>query len=91
MEDYVLPTILTKYFGVKDCGLLPNRAIYSVVAKSNAGQYYSDYVYNHPLFTAGIHIDFRISDFLASISDDQRSRLLNGIQPEIIGRGYTIL
>ena len=79
MEDYELPEILTKYLGMKDCGLFLDLAAYSIIAENNAAQYYPDYAYNHPLFTAGMRIysDSRISGFLAAVTDDQRTGFLN--------------
>lgn len=56
LEAYELPAILKKYLGIKDCGLFLDLAAYSIVAENNAAQYYPDYAYNHPLFTAGMHI-----------------------------------
>lgn len=54
-------------------------AAYSIVAENNAAQYYPDYAYNHPLFTVGMHIysDSKVSDFFASVTDDQRIGFLN--------------
>ena len=77
--DYELPQILSKYFGIKDSGLLLDLAAYSITAENNAAQYYPDYAFNHPLFTKGMHIysDSRISDFFASVTDDQRVGFLN--------------
>ena len=74
LEEYELPAILKKYLGIKDCGLFLDLAAYSIVAENNAAQYYPDYAYNHPLFTAGMHIysDSKVSDFFASVTDDQR-------------------
>ena len=79
LEDYELPEILKKYLGIKDCGLFLDLAAYSIVAENNAAQYYPDYAYNHPLFTAGMHIysDSKVSDFFASVTDDQRIGFLN--------------
>ena len=79
MEGYGLPDILMKYLGIKDCGLFLDLAAYSIISENNAAQYYPDYAYNHPLFTAGMHIysDSKISDFLAGVSDDQRIGFLN--------------
>ena len=79
IEDYELPQILSKYFGIKGSGLLLDLAAYSITAENNAAQYYSDYAFNHPLFTKGMHIysDSRISDFFASVADDQRVGFLN--------------
>ena len=79
LEEYELPEILKKYLGIKDCGLFLDLAAYSIVAENNAAQYYPDYAYNHPLFTAGMHIysDSKVSDFFASVTDDQRIGFLN--------------
>ena len=79
LEEYELPAILKKYLGIKDCGLFLDLAAYSIVAENNAAQYYPDYAYNHPLFTAGMHIysDSKVSDFFASVTDDQRIGFLN--------------
>ena len=79
LEEYELPAILKKYLGIKDCGLFLDLAAYSIVAENNVAQYYPDYAYNHPLFTAGMHIysDSKVSDFFASVTDDQRIGFLN--------------
>lgn len=79
LEEYELPTILKKYLGIKYCGLFLDLAAYSIVAENNAAQYYPDYAYNHPLFTVGMHIysDSKVSDFFASVTDDQRIGFLN--------------
>ena len=79
IEDYELSQILPKYFGVKDSGLLLDLATYSITAENNAAQYYPDYAFNHPLFTKGMHMysDSRVSDFFASVTDDQRIGFLN--------------
>ena len=79
IEDYELSRILQKYFGIKDSGLLLDLAAYSITAENNAAQYYPDYAYDHPLFTKGMHIysDSKISDFFASVTDDQRVGFLN--------------
>ena len=79
LEEYELPAILKKYLGIKDCGLFLDLAAYSIVAENNAAQYYPDYAYNLPLITAGMHIysDSKVSDFFASVTDDQRIGFLN--------------
>ncbi|MDD3137594.1 MAG: transposase [Lachnospiraceae bacterium] len=79
IENYELSQILPKYFGVKDSGLLLDLAAYSITAENNAAQYYPDYAFNHPLFTKGMHIysDSKISEFFASVTDDQRIGFLN--------------
>jgi transposase len=79
MQDYGLPKMLSKYLGEKDTGLFLDLAAYSIICENNAAQYYPDYAYNHPLLTEGmkIHSDSKVSDFLASITDDQSVGFLN--------------
>jgi transposase len=79
VEEYNLPQILSRYLGVKNSGLFLDLAAYSIISENNAAQYYPDYAYNHPLFTEKMHIytDSKISDFLASLQDDQRVGFLN--------------
>lgn len=79
MEEYNLPHMITKYIGVKDAGLFLDLATYSIITEGNAAQHYPTYAYNHPLFTEKMHIysDSKISDFLASVSDDARIGFLN--------------
>jgi transposase len=79
MQDYRLPEILSKYLGEKDAGLFLDLAAYSIVCENNAGQYYPDYAYSHPLFTEDMRIysDSKVSDFLASITEDQSVGFLN--------------
>jgi transposase len=79
IDDYRLPEMLGKYFKRKEAGLLLDLAMYSVICEDNAAQYYPDYAYNHPLFTEGMRIysDSKVSDFLASVTDDQSMGFLN--------------
>lgn len=79
LNDYSLPEILSEYFEEKDLGLFLDLAAYSIVAENNAGQYYPDYAYNHPLFTRDMRIysDSKVSDFLSSMTDDQSVGFLN--------------
>jgi len=79
IEDYELFRILCKYFSAKDIGLFIDLATYSIICENNAGQYYPDYAYNHPLFTEKMHIysDSKVSNFLASITDEQSIGFLN--------------
>lgn len=74
-----LSEILGVYFKEKDLGLFLDLAIYSIITENNAGQYYPDYAYNHPLFTKDMKIysDSTVSDFLHSISVDQSVGFLN--------------
>jgi len=79
MDDYGIPEILCDYFNEKDKGLFLDLAAYSIIAENNAGQYYPDYAYNHPLFTESMQIysDSKVSDFLSSITDDKSIGFLN--------------
>jgi hypothetical protein len=40
----------------KDAELFLDLAAYSILTENNAGQYYPDYAYKHPLFTKGMHV-----------------------------------
>ena len=79
IDEYKLPEILERYMGKKETGLLLDLAAYSIISENNAAQYYPSYAYNHPLFTKQMHIysDSRISDFLESVTDDQRIGFVN--------------
>ena len=79
MEEYKLPELLGRHFSRKDLGLFLDLAAYSIVCENNAGQYYPDYAYNHPLFTDGMRIysDSKVSDFLNSITENQSVGFLN--------------
>ena len=63
----------------KDCGLFLDLAAYSIITENNAGQYYPDYGYNHPLFTDQMRIysDTKVSEFLSSLTCDQSIGFLN--------------
>jgi transposase len=79
MDDYKLPEILSDYWSNKGVGLFLDLAVYSIICENNAGQYYPDYAYNHPLLTEDMKIysDSTVSRFMASISDDDRVGFLN--------------
>jgi len=79
MQDYGLHRILSKYMGEKDAGLFLDLAAYSIICENNAGQYYPDYAYNHPLLTEGMRMysDSKVSDFLNAITDNQSVDFLN--------------
>ena len=79
IDDYKIPEMLEEYFEEKDLGLLLDLAAYSIISENNAGQYYPDYAYNHPLFTQGMKIysDSKVSDFLRTITDDHSVGFLN--------------
>ena len=79
IEEYRLTDILSKYISMKDLGLVMDLAAYSIITENNAGQYYPDYAYNHPLFSNRMHIysDSKVSDLLQSMSEDQSVGFLN--------------
>lgn len=79
IKDYNLDEILGMYFNERDLGLLLDLAVYTIIAEDNAGQYYPDYAYNHPLFTKDMKIysDSTVSDFLGSVTADQSAGFLN--------------
>ena len=54
-------------------------AAYYIITQCNAGQYYPDYAYNHPLFTPEfkIYSDSTVSRFLSEISLDDSIQLQN--------------
>jgi transposase len=55
----------------RDAGLFLDLAAYSIVSENNAGQYYPDYAYNHPLFTQDMRIysDSKVSEFLSTMPE----------------------
>ncbi len=78
-EDMKLPDILGHHFDQDDKELLLDLMYYSIICENNAAQYYPDYGYNHPLVNSRMHIysDSKVSDFLKSITIDQRVGFLN--------------
>lgn len=70
IEHYELEKSLGSIIG-KDVGFFLDLAAYSLISENNAGQYYPDYAYCHPLFTQSMHIysDSKISDFLQSMPE----------------------
>ena len=78
IEDYKLDEMLKRIIG-RDSGLFLDLAAYSIITENNAGQYYPDYGYNHPLFTDKMRIysDSRVSDFITGITPDQSIGFLN--------------
>lgn len=79
IEEYKLTDILGKYINGKDLGLVLDLATYSIITENNAGQYYPDYAYNHPLFSNNMHIysDSKVSNLLQSMTDEQSVGFLN--------------
>jgi len=71
-EEYRLAPMLEKRMG-KDCGLLLDLACYSIINEDNAGQYYPDFAFCHPLFSVKMKIysDSKVSRLLGSITKEQ--------------------
>jgi len=78
MEEYKLDDMIGQIIG-RDSGLFLDLAAYSIITENNAGQYYPDYAYNHPLFTESMRLysDAKVSDFLNRITVDQSIAFLN--------------
>lgn len=78
IRDYGIDDILDGLFHDYS-GLFEDLVAYSIIEEKNAGQYYPDYAYSHPLFTPGYHIysDSTVSRFLSSMTDDQRVGFIN--------------
>ena len=72
IAEYRLDEMLSEIIG-KDSGLFLDLATYTIITENNAGQYYPDYAFNHPLFTRGMRIysDSKVSDFLNHLSMEQ--------------------
>ena len=78
-EETKMKESLEPVFG-EDAGFVMDLAAYSIVTEDNAGQYYPDYAYEHPLFTEGMKVcsDSKVSDFLSSsVREEQRREFLN--------------
>ena len=79
IEEYRFTEILGKYISKKNLGLVLDLAAYSIISENNAGQYYPDYAYNHPLFSNDMHIysDSKVSDLLQSMTPEMSAGFLN--------------
>lgn len=75
---YHLDEMLRDIIG-KESGLFLDLAVYTIIVENNAGQYYPEYAFNHPLFTTGMKIysDSKVSDFINSITKDQSLAFLD--------------
>ena len=71
--------LLAAHMDDKDAGFALDLAVYSIISENNAGQYYPDYAYSHPLFTPGMRMytDSRVSDFLQNFKPEQIVGFLN--------------
>ena len=78
ITEYHLDEMLSDIIG-KESGLFLDLAVYTIIAENNAGQYYPEYAFNHPLFTTGMRIysDSKVSSFINSITKDQSLAFLD--------------
>lgn len=72
VDEYKLRSMLRKRFGA-DTGLILDLVAYLIVEEDNAGQYYPDFAFDHPLFSEKmtIYSDSKVSRLLNSITKDQ--------------------
>ncbi|WP_143087390.1 transposase [Butyrivibrio proteoclasticus] len=78
IASYHIDEMIGRIVG-KDAGLFLDLAAYSILTENNAGQYYPDYAYKHPLFTKGMHVysDSKVSDFIGQDMTGARIAFLN--------------
>jgi len=64
IKQYKLDEIIERII-CRDSGLFLDLTAYSIIIENNAGQYYPEYAYNHPLFTKSmiIYSDAKVSKF----------------------------
>ena len=72
LEEYQLPKILFKRLGTS-ARLFLDLVAFSIIDQDNAGQYYPDFAFCHPLFSdrMKIYSDSAVSRLLSSIGRDQ--------------------
>lgn len=78
LEGYKLKDMLKKHLG-DDYGLFMDLMAYLIVDEENAGQYYPDFAYSHPLFSDKMKIfsDVKVSRLFSSITRDQSIAFLD--------------
>ena len=78
INEYQLAPMLKRWLGT-DCGLLLDLVSFSIITEDNAGMYYPDFAYCHPLFSdhMSIYSDSSVSRMLNSLTADQRIGFLN--------------
>lgn len=84
LEKLMIESMLDKivsgiYNDDSGTGLFLDLASYYLTTENNAGQYYPDYAYNHPLFTPGykLYSDSTVSEFIGQISVDDSVEFQN--------------
>lgn len=72
LDEYKLVPMLRKRFG-DDTGLILDLVSYLIVDEENAGQYYPDFAFTHPLYSEKmtIYSGSKVSRLLKSITKDQ--------------------
>lgn len=72
LDEYKLIPMLRKRFG-NDTGLMLDLVSYLIIEEENAGQYYPDFAFTHPLLTEKmtIYSDSKVSRLLGSMTKDQ--------------------
>ena len=72
LDEYKLMPMLRKRVG-DDTGLILDLVSYLIVEEENAGQYYPDYAFTHPLHSEKmtIYSDSKVSRLLSSMTKDQ--------------------
>ena len=72
LEEYQLPKMLFKRLGTS-AGLFLDLMAFSIIDQDNAGQYYPDFAFCHPLFSDRMKLyrDSAVSRLLSSIGRDQ--------------------
>ena len=78
LQEYKLENLLGTWFS-KDSGLLLDLMAYLIIDEENAGQYYPDFAFGHPLFSEGMRIysDSKVCRFLKSVTREQIIGFLN--------------
>jgi transposase len=78
IDEYKLKDLLKKRFG-DDTGLILDLIAYLIIEEENAGQYYPDFAFDHPLFSKEMKIysDSKVSRLLNDITVDQRLNFLD--------------
>lgn len=79
IRESEMKELLAAYMNDDDAGFLLDLASYSIISENNAGQYYPDYAYSHPLFTPEMRMytDSKVSDFLQNVKSEQIVGFLN--------------
>lgn len=79
MMESMLDKIISGIYDDRGTGLFLDLAAYYLTTENNAGQYYPDYAYNHPLFTPEykVYSDSTVSEFISQISVDDSVKFQN--------------